>query len=152
LNIEPKDHKRGQAPQPDLPVPVRNKEETMDGNAEKKESLAKKAWCSTWDFVVNSARRTQILGKYSQACWQQSKIKKAERELGEKSFQALERGETNPLTAPEVNEAVQQVKELREQKEKTYQDIAEIKERISSSCVIPTPEEPGGVEENPPVP
>ncbi len=125
----------------------------MEDMPEKKESVAKKAWCTTWDFVVNSARRTQILGKYGQACWQQAKIKKAEQALGEKSFQALERGEANPLAAPEVNDAVQQVKELKERKEKTYQDIADIKERISSSCVIPTPEEPGGVEEEgPPAP
>ncbi|MCL4502572.1 MAG: hypothetical protein M1438_12100, partial [Deltaproteobacteria bacterium] len=123
----------------------------MNDTAEKQVSGAKKAWCSLWNFTVNTGRRTQILGKYGQACWQQAKIKKAERELGEKAFQALERGETNPLTAPEVNEAVQQVKNLKEKKEKTYQDIAAIQERISSSCVIPTPEEPGGIEEKPPV-
>ena len=122
----------------------------MDDIADK--TVAKKAWCTLWNFTVNTARRAQILGKYGQACAQQAKIKKAERLLGEKSFQALERGEANPLTAPEVNEAVQQVKVAKERKEKTYQAIAAIREKISSSCVIPTPEEPGGVEENPPVP
>ena len=124
----------------------------MDDIPDKAVSGAKKAWCTTWNFTVNTARRTQILGKYGLACWQQAKIKKAERLLGEKSFQALERGEANPLTAPEVNEAVQKVKEAKEQKEKTYQAIAAIREKICSSCVIPTPDEPGGVEENPPVP
>ncbi len=54
--------------------------------------------------------------------------------------------------APEVNEAVQKVKEAKEKKEKTYQAIAAIREKIGSSCVIPTPDEPGGIEENPPVP
>ena len=122
----------------------------MDDIADK--TVAKKAWCTTWNFAVNTARRAQILGKYGLACWQQSKIKEAERLLGEKSFQALERGEANPLTAPEVNEAVQKVKEAKERKEKTYQAIAAIREKICSSCVIPTPEEPGGMEENPPVP
>lgn len=124
----------------------------MDDIPDKAASSAKKVWCTTWTFAVNTARRAQILGKYGQACWQQSKIKEAERLLGEKSFQALERGEANPLAAPEVNEAVQKVKEAKEQKEKTYQNIAAIREKICSSCVIPTPEEPGGVEENPPVP
>ena len=62
----------------------------MDDIADK--ATAKKAWCTTWNFTVNLARRTQILGKYGLACWQQSKIKCAERTLGEKSFQALERG------------------------------------------------------------
>jgi hypothetical protein len=86
------------------------------------------------------------------ACWQQQKIRRAERLLGKASFQALERGEANPLTAPEVNEAVKQVKETKEKKEKTYQAVAAIREKICSSCVIPTPEKPGGVEENPPNP
>ncbi len=124
----------------------------MDDMPDKSASGAKKAWCTMWNFTVNTARRAQILGKYGQACWQQSKIKCAERTLGEKSFQALERGEANPMTDPEVNDAVQKVKEAKEAKEETYQAIAAIRERISSSCVIPTPEEPGGVEENPPVP
>ncbi len=115
-------------------------------------SGAKKAWCTTWTFTQNLGRRLNILARYSQACWQQSQIKCAERSLGEKTFQALERGEANPLTSPEVNEAVQKVKDAKEKKEKTYQTIAAIRERISGSCVVPTPEEPGGVEENPPVP
>ncbi len=120
--------------------------------SEKATSGAKKVWCTTWNFAVNTARRAQILARYGQACWQQSKIKCAERSLGEKTFQALEQGEANPLAAPEVNEAVQKLKEAKERKEQTYQEIASIRDKISSSCVIPTPEEPGGVEENPPVP
>ncbi len=125
----------------------------MNGDIKGKAAgAAKKVWCTSWTFAVNTGRRLQILARYGQACWQQSKIKCAERTLGEKSFQALERGEANPVTDPEVNEAVQKVKEAKEAKEKTYEAIAAIRERISSSCVIPTPEEPGGVEENPPVP
>jgi hypothetical protein len=115
-------------------------------------SGVKKTWCTLWNFTVNTARRAQILGHYALACGQQQKIKQTERELGVKTFQALERGEANPLTAPEVNDALQKVKEAKERKEQTYQAIAAIREKISSSCVIPTPEEPGGVEENPPVP
>ncbi|MCX5894059.1 MAG: hypothetical protein NTW80_14050 [Deltaproteobacteria bacterium] len=124
----------------------------MSDIQDKAASGAKKTWCTLWNFTVNTARRTQILGKYSLACWQQAKIKCAERSLGEKSYQALERGEANPLTAPEVNEAVQKVKEAKEKKEKTYQAIAAIREKICSSCTSPTPDEPGGIEENPPVP
>jgi hypothetical protein len=124
----------------------------MDDIKDTAASGVKKTWCTLWNFTVNTARRGRILGKYGQACWQQANIKKAERLLGEKSFQALERGEANPLAAPEVNEAVQKVKEAKEQKEKTYQAIAAIREKICSSCVIPTPDEPGGMEENPPVP
>jgi hypothetical protein len=112
----------------------------------------KAAWCNLWIFTVNTGRRAQILGRYSLACWQQQKIRRATRILGEKTFQALERGEGNPLVAPEVSEAVQKAREAKELKEKNYQAIAAIRERIRSSCVFATPEEPGGLEENPPVP
>ncbi len=124
----------------------------MSNTPDKATSGAQKAWCTLWNFTVNTSRRAQILGRYALACSQQSKIKCAERTLGEKTFQALEQGEANPLTAPEVSEALQKVKEAKEAKEQNYQAIAAIREKISSSCVIPTPEEPGGIEENPPVP
>jgi hypothetical protein len=51
-----------------------------------------------------------------------------------------------------VSDAVQQAKDLKERKERNYQAIAALRERLRTSCVIPTPEEPGGIEENPPVP
>src|SRR5512144_2015217 len=100
-------------------------------NGELKEKAAsglKKTWCTTWTFAVNTARRVKILGRYGLACWQQYKIKRALTKLGAKTFQALEQGESNPLTAPEVNAAVQKAKELKEIKEKNYQAIAAIKE------------------------
>jgi len=109
-------------------------------------------WCHLWTFTANTARRAQILGRYTLACWQQQKIRKATRLLGEKTFQTLERGEANPLVAPEVSEAVQKVKDLTELKEKNYLAIAAIREKIRSSCVIATPEEPGSVKDNPPLP
>jgi hypothetical protein len=113
-------------------------------------SGAKKPQCNLWTFTLNTGRRLKVLGRYSQACWQQSQIKRAERTLGEKTFQALEQGEANPLAAPEVNEALQKVKEAKERKEKTYQVIAAIREQIRASCVMPPPEEPVRYEENPP--
>jgi hypothetical protein len=109
-------------------------------------------WCHFWTFTANTARRARILGRYTLACWQQQKIRKATRLLGEKTFQTLERGEANPLVAPEVSEAVQKVKDLTELKEKNYLAIAAIREKIRSSCVIATPEEPGSVKDNPPLP
>ncbi|MGA8572383.1 MAG: hypothetical protein WBQ36_09615 [Desulfobaccales bacterium] len=99
-------------------------------------------WCKLSTFTANTARRAQILGRYTLACWQQQKIRKASRVLGEKTFQALERGEANPLMAPEVSEAVQKAKDLKELKEKNYQAIAAIRERIRPSAIPATPEEP----------
>ena len=78
-------------------------------------SGVKKTWCTLWNFTVNTARRTQILGRYAMACGQQQKIKEANASWRiEKTFQALERGEANPLVAPEVSEAVQKAKEAKE--------------------------------------
>ncbi len=114
------------------------------------QALCSGCWCNLWTFTANTARRAQILGRYTLACWQQQKIRKATRLLGEKTFQALERGEANPLVAPEVSEAVQKAKDLKDLKDKNYRVIAAIREQIRCSCAIATPEEPGDVEDNPP--
>jgi hypothetical protein len=125
----------------------------MNGDLKDKAATGlKKTWCSTWTFMVNSARRAQILGRKGVGYWQQRKINKAMAMLGDKTFQALEQGESNPLTAPEVNAAVQKAKDLKYDKEKNYLAIQAIRERIQSSCVIATPDEPGGIEENPEIP
>ncbi len=120
-----------------------------DGMKDKAASGLKKTWCNTSTFAVNLTRRAQILGRYSLACWQQGKINKAMKDLGAKAFQAQERGESEPLKAPEVEETLQKVKELKERKDRNYLAIEAIRERIRNSCVIPTPEEPGGLEETP---
>jgi hypothetical protein len=112
----------------------------------------KSTWCNTWTFTANTGRRAKILGRYTLACWQQHKLRKAMRRLGGQIFQALERGETSPLAAPEVNQALQQAKDLKEQKAKNYQAMEAIRERIRTSYVIPTPDQPGGMEETPEVP
>ena len=112
----------------------------------------KSVWCNTWTFAVNTGRRAKILGRYTLACWQQQKLNRALHHLGAQTFQALERGEANPLVAPEVSEAVGQAKDLKERKEQNYQAIAAIREKIRTSCAIPTPDQPGGIEETPEVP
>jgi hypothetical protein len=125
----------------------------MNGDLKEKAATGlKKTWCSTWTFMVNSARRAQILGRKGLGYWHQRNINKAMAMLGDKTFQALEQGESNPLTAPEVNAAIQKAKDLKYVKEKNYLAIQAIRERIQSSCVIATPDEPEGIEENPEVP
>jgi hypothetical protein len=125
----------------------------MNGDLKAKAATGlKKTWCSTWTFTVNTGRRLKILGRKVLGFWQQRKINKAMAVLGVKTFQALEQGEGNPLVAPEVNAAVQKAKELKEVQEKNCLAIQAIRERVRSSCVIPTPDEPGGIEETPEVP
>ena len=125
----------------------------MNGDLQEKVATGlKKTWCSTWTFTVNTGRRIKILGRRVLGYWQQRKINKAMTMLGDKTFQALEQGESNPLTAPEVNAAVQKAKELKDVTERNCLAIQAIRERIRSSCVIATPDEPGGIEENPEIP
>jgi hypothetical protein len=119
---------------------------------EKALQSGKSVWCNTWTFAVNSGRRAKILGRYSLACWQQQQIKRAMSRLGGQIFKSLEQGEGNPLTGPEVEEALKQAKGLQEKKEQNYQAIAALKEQIGSSCVVATPDQPGGIEETPEVP
>jgi hypothetical protein len=95
-----------------------------------------------WTLTANTARRAKILGRYGLAYRQQRKINRALARLGTQTFQALEQGEGNPMTAPEVNEAVQKAKELREIKEKHYQAIEAIRERIRTSRVKEPPPPP----------
>ncbi len=118
----------------------------------KPDTAMKKAWCNTATFATNLGRRALILGRYSLACWQQYKINQALRHLGGRAFQALEESDTASINNPAVREAVEKARELKERKDKNYQTIAAIREQIAGSCVVPTPEEPGGIEENPPVP
>jgi hypothetical protein len=96
----------------------------------------------TWTLTVNTARRVKILGRYGLAYWQQRKINRALTRLGNQTFGALEQGEGNPMTAPEVNEAVQKAKDLREIKEKNYQAMEAIRERIRTSRVKAPPPPP----------
>lgn len=125
----------------------------MNGDLKAKAATGlKKTWCTTWTFTVNTGRRLKILVRKGLGYRQQRKINRAMAILGAQTFRALEQGESNPLMAPEVNAAVQKAKELKEIKEKNDQTIAVIRESIRTSCVIPTPDEPGGIEENPEVP
>jgi hypothetical protein len=96
----------------------------------------------TWTLTANTARRLKILGRYGLAYWQQRKINQALNKLGIQTFGALEQGEGNPMTTPEVNEAVQRAKELKEIKEKNYQAMEAIRERIRASRLKEPPPPP----------
>ena len=99
--------------------------------------LALKGLKGTWWYAriltLNILRRGLILGRYTLACWQQQRINRAMRQLGSQFFRALERGETNPLVAGEVSDAVQKAKDLKEIKDKNYQAIGAIREKIRTA-------------------
>jgi hypothetical protein len=122
----------------------------MNGDLKEKAATGlKKTWCIIWVFMINTGRRIKILGRKGLGYWQQRKINKAMARLGNKTFQALERGESNPLVAPEVNVAVHKAKELKYEKEKNALAIQAIRERIKSSSVVATPDQPDTMQENP---
>jgi hypothetical protein len=92
--------------------------------------------CAGWfarTLALNTLRRGLILGRYTLACWQKQKVNKAMRQLGDQFFQALERGETNPLVVSEVSAAVNKAKDLKAARDKNYQAVAAIREKIRAA-------------------
>jgi hypothetical protein len=121
----------------------------MSATLKEKAVAGLKTTCrGAWTLTVNAARRVIILGRYGLAYWQQRRINRALTRLGTQTFRALEQGEGNPMIAPEVNEAVQKAKESKEIREKNYQAMEAIRERIRTSRVkepppsTPPPEAP----------
>ena len=102
----------------------------------------KGAWWYTRTLTLNTLRRGLILGRYTLACWQKQKVNKAMRRLGEQFFQALERGETNPLVVSEVSDAVKKAKDVKEAKDKNYQAVAAIREKIRAAWAKEPPPAP----------
>ena len=108
--------------------------------------------CTAWfarTLALNMLRRGLILGRYTLACWQKQKINKAMCRLGNQFFQALERGETNPLVVSEVSAAVNKAKVVKEAKDKNYQAVAALREKIKAAWAKEAPPVPA-VETPPP--
>ncbi|MDP2047123.1 MAG: hypothetical protein Q8L00_13035 [Deltaproteobacteria bacterium] len=106
---------------------------------------------------LNMLRRGLILGRYTLACWQKHKVNKAMRRLGEQFFQALEQGETNPLVVGTVSDAVKKAKDVREAKDKNYQAVAAIRDKIRAAWAkepppVPAAATPPPAPEPPPAP
>ena len=93
-------------------------------------------------LALNMLRRGLILGRYTLACWQKQKVNKAMRRLGEQFFQTLEQGETNPLVVSAVSDAVKKAKDLKEVKDKNYQAVAAIREKMRAAWSTEPPPPP----------
>jgi hypothetical protein len=106
----------------------------------------------TKTIALNMLRRGLILGRYTLACWQKQQVNKAMRRLGEQFFQALEQGETNPLVVSAVSDAVNKAKDLKEAKDKNYQAVAAIREKIRAAWVKESPPAPTTATPPPPAP
>lgn len=112
----------------------------------------KVVWRYTITLALNMLRRGFILARYTLACWQKQKVNRAMRRLGEQFFQALEQGETNPLVVSGVSDAVQKAKDLKEVKDKNYQAVAAIREKIRAAWVKEPPPVPAAATPPPPAP
>jgi hypothetical protein len=88
---------------------------------------------------LNMLRRGFIIGRYTLACWQKQKLNKAMRRVGEQFFQALEQGETNPLVVSAVSDAVNRAKDVKAVKDKNYQAVAAIREKMRAAWVKESP-------------
>jgi hypothetical protein len=89
----------------------------------------------TKTLSLNMLRRGLILGRYTLACWQKQKVNKAMRRVGEEFFRALEQGETNPLVVSAVSDAVNRAKDLKAAKDKNYQAVAAIRDKMRAAWV-----------------
>lgn len=94
----------------------------------------KTAWGYTKIFTLNSWRRVLLLGRYTLICWQAQQLRRARRFLGTQVLKALERGEVNPMLTAEVKDALKKARDLAEVKERHYQAIAALREKIRTAC------------------
>jgi len=107
----------------------------MNADVKNKAAGILKTVCSyTQLFAVNAVRRSLILGRYTLACWQQQRLRCAQRGLGRAVLQALEQGEINPMLAEGVKDALEKAKAVKAGKEEHYQAIQAIREKIRTSC------------------
>jgi hypothetical protein len=119
-------------------------------NAEVKEKAVgglKTAWGYSKMFALNTMRRALILGRYTLICGRQQRLSRAQVRLGKEVQQALEQGEVNPMLAEGVKDALEKAKAIKAGKEKHYQAIAGLKEKIRTACACETP---AGAGEAPP--
>lgn len=101
-------------------------------------------------FTTNMMRRLLILGRYVLICWQQQRLRRAWRKLGQRLHASLEDGEVNPMLTEPVKDAVQKARKLKAGKDRQYQAIADMRERMRGVRVAKPaapPQEPAGPQE-----
>jgi hypothetical protein len=91
-------------------------------------------WGYTRRFASNTLRRGLILARYTLICRQQQKLRCAQRRLGGAVLQALAQGEVNPMLTEGVKDALEKARAVKAGKEKHYQAIAAIREKIRTAA------------------
>uniref|UniRef100_A0A7C3UYV7 Uncharacterized protein n=1 Tax=Desulfobacca acetoxidans TaxID=60893 RepID=A0A7C3UYV7_9BACT len=84
-------------------------------------------------FLLNLWRRLLILGRYLVICFHQQRLCRAWRLLGRQIHQAVEGGEVNPMAVEEVQDRLAKAQMIQETKQRHYQAIAALREKIQAS-------------------
>jgi hypothetical protein len=106
-------------------------------NADLKNQAAgalKTVWGWTKIFTGNLMRRALILGRYTLICGRQQRLRRAQRRLGGAVLNALEQGEVNPMLTEAVKDALAKAKVIQAGKDKHYQAVAGLREKIRTAC------------------
>ena len=107
----------------------------MDADMKNKAAGAlRTVWGYIKIFTCNLLRRTLILGRYTMICAQQQRLRRAQRRLGAKVLQALDQGEVNPMLTEAVKDALAKAKAIKAGKDKHYQAINGLREKIRTAC------------------
>jgi hypothetical protein len=94
------------------------------------------------NFTLNSWRRLLMLGHYTVICFQRQRLCRAWRLLGQRVHQALESGEVNPMLADEVKDSLAKAQALQTAKDRHYQTIAALREKIRATRAEAAPPSP----------
>jgi hypothetical protein len=89
------------------------------------------------NFTINTMRRLLILWRYVLICWQQQRLRRAWRKLGQHLHASLEEGEVNPMLTEPVKDAMQKARQLKAGKDRQYQAIADIREKMRVGLAKP---------------
>ena len=90
-------------------------------------------WMLLKNILVNVCRRLVIMGRYSLICWQQQKMCRIYRRLGEGIFISLEEGHPEPLLQEKVKTQLDNLYRLKAQKVAQRQAISRIREKIKAT-------------------
>src|SRR5574340_1618400 len=94
----------------------------------------KTVWGCAKIFTVNTMGRALILSRYTLICARQQRLRRALRRLGDRVLQALEQGEVNPMLTEEVKDALEKAKAIKAGKDRHYQAIGALREKIRAAC------------------
>jgi hypothetical protein len=83
-------------------------------------------------FTLNSYRRLIIVGHYAMICLHQQRLCRAWRVLGKHIHEAVAAGEVNPMLGESVQEKLNRAEVVKGTKERHYQAIAALREKIQA--------------------